>query len=94
MSGGGPVTLSGKLVVCWNATRHGIDFLPAPVVPSQKSGQAWESPCDKDTPLDSGRVCNTHYALDRFPTPKRENDAHLVAKRGKRKSVTQRGDED
>jgi hypothetical protein len=92
MSEGGPVTLGGKLVVRWNSTRRGIDT-PAPVVPSQKSGQTWESPRDKDTPLDSGRIRNTHNALDRYPTPKRENDAHLVAMRGKRKSVTQRGHE-
>jgi hypothetical protein len=93
MNGGGPVILGGRPIVRWNATRRGIEF-PAPVVPGHKSGQDWESPRAEDTCLDSGRVRNTPYALDPFSAPKREKDAHLVAMRGKRKSVTQRGDED
>jgi hypothetical protein len=40
--GGGPATESGKTVVRWNATRHGISS-PKPVVPGLEKREAWES---------------------------------------------------
>jgi hypothetical protein len=39
---GGPTTPSGKAVVRWNATRHGISS-PKPVVPSLEKQEDWES---------------------------------------------------
>src|SRR5215208_6637332 len=39
---GGPTTPSGKAVVRWNATRHGISS-PQPVVPSLEKQEDWES---------------------------------------------------
>jgi hypothetical protein len=41
MAKGGPATESGKDVVCWNATRHGIRS-PAPVVPGLENPEDWE----------------------------------------------------
>ena len=41
MTNGGPTTQSGKAVVCWNATRHGISS-PAPVVPGLERYEDWE----------------------------------------------------
>src|ERR671933_747798 len=38
---GGPATESGKEVVRWNATRHGIRS-PAPVVPGLEKAEDWE----------------------------------------------------
>jgi hypothetical protein len=38
---GDPTTQSGKAVVCWNATRHGISS-PAPVIPGIEEQVAWE----------------------------------------------------
>jgi hypothetical protein len=38
---GGPTTPSGKAVVRWNATRHGISS-PQPVVPSLEKQEDWE----------------------------------------------------
>src|SRR5918998_1015891 len=38
---GGPVSEAGKVVVRWNATRHGIRS-PAPVVPGVKKKENWE----------------------------------------------------
>jgi hypothetical protein len=39
---GGPTTPSGKAVVRWNATRHGISS-PQPVVPGLEKQEDWES---------------------------------------------------
>jgi hypothetical protein len=39
---GGPTTPSGKAVVRWNATRHGISS-PQPVVPGLENQEDWES---------------------------------------------------
>jgi hypothetical protein len=41
-NGGGPATQSGKAVVRWNATRHGISS-PEPVVPGLEKQEDWES---------------------------------------------------
>jgi hypothetical protein len=38
---GGPITPSGKAVVRWNATRHGISS-PKPVVPGMEKLEDWE----------------------------------------------------
>jgi hypothetical protein len=38
---GGPTTPSGKRVVRWNATRHGINS-PKPVVPGLEAQEDWE----------------------------------------------------
>ena len=38
---GGPVSEAGKVVVRWNATRHGIRS-PAPVVPGVEKKENWE----------------------------------------------------
>jgi hypothetical protein len=38
---GGPVNEAGKVVVRWNATRHGIRS-PAPVVPGVEKKENWE----------------------------------------------------
>jgi hypothetical protein len=38
---GGPATQEGKVVVRWNATRHGIRS-PAPVVPGVERAEDWE----------------------------------------------------
>ena len=40
-NGGGPATQSGKAVVRWNATRHGISS-PRPVVPGLEKLEDWE----------------------------------------------------
>jgi hypothetical protein len=40
-NGGGPATQSGKAVVRWNATRHGISS-PEPVVPGLENAEDWE----------------------------------------------------
>src|SRR5215203_5560659 len=44
MAKGGPATESGKEVVRWNATRHGIRS-PAPVVPGLEKVEDWEEHC-------------------------------------------------
>src|SRR5918999_4419800 len=41
MAKGGPATESGKEVVRWNATQHGIRS-PAPVVPGLEKVEDWE----------------------------------------------------
>ena len=41
MTNGGPTTPSGKAVVRWNATRHGISS-PKPVVPGLENQEDWE----------------------------------------------------
>jgi hypothetical protein len=41
-SGGGPATQNGKLIVRWNATRHGISS-PKPVVPGLEKLEDWET---------------------------------------------------
>ncbi len=41
MAKGGPTTESGKEVVRWNATRHGIRS-PAPVIPGLEKAEDWE----------------------------------------------------
>ena len=41
-NGGGPATKSGKAVVRWNATRHGISS-PQPVIPGLEKQEDWES---------------------------------------------------
>src|SRR5215216_1506989 len=44
MAKGGPATESGKEVVRWNATQHGIRS-PAPVVPGLEKVEDWEEHC-------------------------------------------------
>ena len=41
MNSGGPATQSGREVVRWNATRHGISS-PAPVVPGFENRKDWQ----------------------------------------------------
>ena len=41
MAKGGPATESGKEIVRWNATRHGIRS-PAPMVPGLEQPEDWE----------------------------------------------------
>ena len=41
-NGGGPATQNGKVVLTWNATRHGISS-PKPVVPGLENTEDWEN---------------------------------------------------